>query len=184
MKRTVALILKMLTILILPIAVVSLVISRKSVTGNEYAAVVEILGTGNKPGALQIFSADTQTVSNILDWMDTWSLALLVAVIALALTAFLLSKDRIRACRQLSLGLFFSFGISFLAINKSNDVFISAISDSVSDISAIVMATYLAALSNSLLNLIGGLALFFALTALAMWLVGSRRTVPRNLTGN
>jgi uncharacterized membrane protein len=184
MRRSVAFLLRAVTILVLPIAVISLIISRKAVTGNEYAAVVEILGTNNAPGAIQIFGADTQTISNILDWIDTWSLALLVSAIAIALAAFLLSNDRIRAGRQLSLGLFFTFGIWSVIINKSNDVFTAAIGDSISDLSAVVIATYLAALSQSLLNLIGGLALVFGIVALGLWLFGARRDATENLTGN
>ena len=184
MTRFIALVLKGITIFVIPIAVILIAISRKAVTGNEYAAVVEILGTTNVPGAIQIFGVDTETISHILDWIDTWSLALLLGTLAIATASLVLSKDRLRTSSQLSLGLFFTFGIWSVIINKSNDVFTAAIGDSISDLSAVVIATYLAALSQSLLNLIGGLALVFGIVALGLWLFGARRDATENLTGN
>jgi hypothetical protein len=167
--------LKALAIIFTPIAVIGFVVSRQAISGDQYAAVMEILGSQNSPGAIEIFGADTQTISGLLDFLEAWSMPLLLLMGILGILGLILSSDKLVATFRICLGLFFSFGIWALFLSRSRQAFTEFIGSAISDLSALVMAAFLSELSAKLLNLTGLLALLFATLASGFWLASNRR---------
>lgn len=167
--------LKFVAIVFTPIAVIGFVISKHEISGDQYAAVLEILGNKSRPGAIQIFGADIQTISSLLDFFGTWSLPTLVAIAFLGVTALVFSKDRIASTWHICLGLFFSFGIWAIFLTQSRQVFTQSIGTTISDLSELVIAAFLSELSAGLLSLTGLLALFFGVLTLGFWFLANRR---------
>lgn len=179
MPRFLAGILKLIAIVFTPIAVMGLVISKRAITGDQYAASLEIFGNASRPGAVEIFGADIQTVSSLLDFFGAWSLPALVAFALLGISALALSNDRLRSSFQFCLGLFFSFGLWVILLTQSNQRFSIFAGGAISDLSALVIATYLAELRAELMNLLGLLTLVFGILAIGFWLLLTRRkTAP------
>ena len=169
--------LKAIAITFTPIAVIGFVVSEQTISGDQYAAVMEILGSENYPGAIEIFGADTQTISALLDFLEAWSLPLLLLMGILGVLGLNFSKDRLVATFYICLGLFFSFGLWALFLSRSHEAFTEFIGSAISDLSALVMAAFLSELSAKLLNLTGLLALLFAALAFGFWLASNRRKV-------
>lgn len=168
-------ILKLLAILLAPLAFIGFVISRQVISGNEYVAVLEILGSSTEPGAIEIFGADIDTISALLDLLEIWSLPLLLALAGYGILGLAFSKNKLRTSFRLFLGLFFSFGFWALLLSRTLEIFTNLIGSDISDLSALVIAQFLSELSDTLLNLTGLLALIFGGLALGLWLIGSRR---------
>jgi hypothetical protein len=99
----------------------------------------------------------------------------LLLIIALGFISLILSKDKLRATRNFCLGMFFSFGIWAAFLSQSRQAFTDVIGSEISDLSSVVIAAYLSALSSKLLNLTGLLALMFGALAIIFWLLASRR---------
>jgi hypothetical protein len=175
MAKFFAFTLKTVVIVFMPIAVIGFVVSRQAISGDQYAAVMEILGSEAKPGAIEVFGADTQTISALLDFLDSWSLLLLILMGSLGILGLIVSKDRLIATFHICLGLFFSFGIWALFLSRSRQAFTEFIGSAISDLSALVMAAFISELSAKLLNLTGLLALLFASLAIGFWLASNRR---------
>ena len=167
--------LKALAIIFTPIAVIGFVVSRQVISGDQYAAVMEILGSENSPGAIEIFGADTQTISALLDFLEAWSFPLLLLMGILGTLGLIFSKDKLEATFRICLGLFFSFGVWALFLSRSRQAFTEFIGSAISDLSASVMAAFLSELSAKLLNLTGLLALLFSALAFGFWLPTNRR---------
>jgi len=184
MSRFLAGALKLIAIVFTPIAVMGLVISKRAISGDQYAAVLEIFGNASRPGAIEIFGADIQTVSSLLDFFGAWSLPALVVIALLAISALAISNDKLRSSFQFCLGLFFSFGLWVIFLTQSNQRFSSYIGSAISDLAALVIATYLAELSAELLNLIGLLTLVFGSLAIGFWLLLNRRKTISSKTLN
>jgi hypothetical protein len=180
MPRIIVFALKSVSIIFIPIGIIGLVVSSKEISGNQYVAVLEILGTASSPGAIKIFGADVQSVSALLDFLQAWSFPVLLAVGVLGLVGLIFSKDKLKATRQISLGLFFSFGIWAILLTRGSQAFNELLGSAISDLSAFVIATFLAELSAELLNLTGLLALLFGTLALVTWFIGKRRKVRVN----
>ena len=180
MPRIIVFSLKAIAILFIPIAVIGLVISRKEISGDQYVAVLEILGTASSPGAIEVFGADIQTVSALLNFLQVWSFPVLLTVGVLGFFGLIFSKDKLKATRHICLGLFFSFGIWAILLTRSNQAFNELLGSVISDLSAFVIATFLAELSAQLLNLTGLLALLFGTLAIVAWVIGKRRKVLVN----
>jgi hypothetical protein len=96
MPRFIVLTLKVIAIIFAPIAILGLIVSRQAVSGDQYVAVLEIIGTNSKPGAIEIFGADIQTVASLLNFFQAWSLPVLLLIIALGFISLILSKDKLR----------------------------------------------------------------------------------------
>lgn len=175
MPRFLATLLKLIAIIFAPIAVMGLVISRRAISGDQYAAVLELFGNSSRPGAIEIFGADIETVSSVLDFLGAWSLPALVAIVLLGVTALALSDNRLKSGLHFCLGLFFSFGICAVFLTQSREGFSNFVGSEISDLSAIVIATYLSELSAELLNLVGFLALIFGFLAIGFWVLLNRR---------
>jgi len=175
MPRFVALALKVIAILFAPIAILGLVISRQEVTGDQYVAVLEIIGTNSKPGALEVFGADIQTVSSVLNFFQAWSLPALLLVIALGIIGLVFSRDKLRATSRVCLGMFFSFGFWAAFLSQTHQAFANSIESEISELSSVVIAAYISELSSKLFNLTGLLTLMFGALALAFWLVANGR---------
>jgi hypothetical protein len=176
MPRVIAVTLKLIAVLLTPIALIGFVVARQEVTGDQYVAVLEIIGSSSQPGAIEIFGADMQTLTSILNFFQAWSLPALIAIVALGMIGLALSKDKLRATWHIFLGLFFSFGLWAVLLTRSRQAFTDFLGSEISDLSAIVIAAYLSELSAKLLNLIGSLALLFGVLALLTWLpVRSRK---------
>jgi hypothetical protein len=175
MARFFAVLLKAMAIIFAPIAVIGFVVSRQAISGDQYAAVMEILGSDTAPGAIEIFGADTQTISALLDFLEAWSLPLLLLVGVLGVLGLIISKDKLVATFRICLGLFFSFGVWALFLSRSRQAFTEFIGSAISDLSALVMAAFLSELSAKVLNLTGLLALLFAALAFGFWLASNRR---------
>jgi hypothetical protein len=175
MPRFIVLALKVIAIIFAPIAILGLIVSRQAVSGDQYVAVLEIIGTNSKPGAIEIFGADIQTVASLLNFFEAWSLPALIAMVALAIIGLALSEDKLRATWHICLGLFFSFGIWAAFLSQSRQAFTDVIGSEISDLSGIVIAAYLSELSAKLLNLIGLLALLFGALAFIFWIAVNRR---------
>ena len=167
--------LKALAIIFTPIAVIGFVVSRQVISGDQYAAVMEILGSENSPGAIEIFGADTQTISALLDFLEAWSFPLLLLMGILGTLGLIFSKDKLEATFRICLGLFFSFGVWALLLSRSTKAFAEFIGSAISDLSALVMAAFLSELSAKLLNVTGLLALLCASLAFGFWLATNRR---------
>ena len=167
--------LKALAIIFTPIAVIGFMVSRQVISGDQYAAVMEILGSENSPGAIEIFGADTQTISGLLDFLEAWSFPLLLLMGILGTLGLIFSKDKLEATFRICLGLFFSFGVWALFLSRSRQAFTEFIGSAISDLSASVMAAFLSELSAKLLNVTGLLALLFAALAFGFWLATNRR---------
>ena len=175
MPRFIVLTLKVIAIIFAPIAILGLVVSRQAVSGDQYVAVLEIIGTNSKPGAIEIFGADIQTVASLLNFFQAWSLPVLLLIIALGFISLILSKDKLKATTHFCLGMFFSFGIWAAFLSQSRQAFTNVIGSEISDLSSVVIAAYLSELSSKLLNLTGLLALMFGALAIIFWLLASRR---------
>jgi hypothetical protein len=180
MPRFVAVTLKVIAVLFAPIALIGFVVARQEVSGDQYVAVLEIIGSDTQPGAVEIFGADMKTLAAVLNFFQAWSLPALIAIIALGIIGLSLSKDKLRATSQVCLGMFFSFGIWAAFLSQSQQAFNNVIGSEISDLSAIVIAAYLAELSSKLLNLTGLLSLAFGVLALVLWSVVSRRKSRTN----
>jgi hypothetical protein len=176
--------LKLIAIAFTPIALMGLVISKQAISGDQYAAVLEVFGNASRPGAIEVFGADIQTVSSLLDFFGAWSLPALVVIALLATSALALSNDRLRSSFLFCLGLFFSFGLWVIFLTQSNQRFSSYIGSAISDLSALVIAAYLSELSAELLNLIGLLTLVFGSLAIGFWLLLTRRKTISSKTLN
>lgn len=174
MPRFIAVTLKFIAVLLAPIALIGFVVARQEVTGDQYVAVLEIIGSSSQPGAIEIFGADMQTLTSILNFFQAWSLPALIAIVALGMIGLALSKDKLRATWHIFLGLFFSFGLWAVLLTRSRQAFTDFLGSEISDLSAIVIAAYLSDLSAKLLNLIGLLALLFGVLALLTWLPARR----------
>lgn len=175
MPRFFAVTLKLIAIIFAPIALIGFVVARQEVTGDQYVAVLEIIGSSSQPGAIEIFGADMQVLTSILNFFQAWSLPALIAIVALGIIGLALSREKLRATWHIFLGLFFSFGIWAALLTRSRQAFTEFIGSEVSDLSAIVIAAYLSELSAKLLNLTGLLALLFGALALLTWLPAYRR---------
>lgn len=175
MPRFVAFTLKIIAIIFTPIAIVGLIVSKQAVSGDQYVAVLEILGSSSAPGAIEVFGADIQTLSSLLDFFEAWSLPTLMAMVVLGIIGLALSRDKLRATWHICLGLFFSFGVWVLLLNRSQQAFTDSIGSELSGLSGIVIAAYLSELSAKLLNLIGLLSLLFGVLALLFWFALNRR---------
>jgi hypothetical protein len=184
MPRFIAVTLKLIAVLLAPIALIGLVVAHQEVTGDQYVAVLEIIGSSTQPGAIEIFGADMQTLTSILNFFQAWSLPALIAIVALGIIGLALSKDKLRATWHIFLGLFFSFGIWAALLTRSRQVFSDFLGSEISDLSAIVIAAYLSELSAKLVNLTGLLALLFGALALLTWLLINRRKAQLNLALN
>jgi len=175
MPRFIAVTLKLIAVLFAPIALIGIVVARQEVTGDQYVAVMEIVGSNSQPGAIEIFGADMQTLTSILNFVQAWSLPALIAIVILGIIGLALSKDKLRATWHIFLGLFFSFGLWAVLLTRSRQAFTNFLGSEISDLSAIVIAAYLSELSAKLLNLTGLLALLFGALALLTWLPLYRR---------
>ena len=175
MPRFLVVTLKTIAIVFAPIAIVGLVTSTKAVSGDQYVAVLEILGSNSTPGSIEVFGADIQTLSSLLNFFEAWSLPSLIAIAALGLIGLALSRDKLRATWHICLGMFFSFGLWALLLSRCQQVFTEFIGSGISDLSAVALAIFLSELSEDLLTLIGLLALLFGLLALLFWLTANRR---------
>jgi hypothetical protein len=175
MPRFFAVTLKLIAVLLAPIAVIGLVVARQEVSGDQYVALLEIVGSDSQPGAIEIFGADIQTLASALNLFQAWSLPALIAIVALGMIGLVLSKDKLRATWHIFLGLFFSFGIWAALLARSRQGFTEFLGSEISDLSAIVIAAYLSELSTRLMNLTGLLALSFGSLALLLWLPVNRR---------
>ena len=184
MPRFVVTFLKVIAVLFAPIALIGLVVARQEVSGDQYVAVMEIIGSDSQPGAIEIFGADMQTLTALLNFFQAWSLPVLITIVALGIIGLSLSKDRLKATSQVCLGMFFSFGLWAAFLSQSRQAFTNVIGSEISDLSAIVIAAYLAELSAKLLNLTGILSLAFGVLALALWSVVSRRKSRTNKVPN
>jgi len=167
---------KFIAIVFAPIAVIGFVISRREISGDQYAAVLEIFGNDSQPGAVEIFGADVQTISSLLTFLGIWSLPALVATALLGATGLFLSKERLVSTWHICLGMFFSFGVWAIFLSRSSEAFTEFVSANISQLSALVIAAYLADLSAHLLNLTGLLALLFGFLSFAFWVLAKRRT--------
>lgn len=175
MPKFFAIALKLIAIIAAPVAVIGFAISRREVSGDEYVAMLEILGTDENPGAIEIFGADIQTVSALLNFLQSWSLPLLLIVLALGILGLVLSRDKLRATLQICLGLFFSFGLWAIFLTKSSNAVTNLVDSVISSLAALVIAGYVSELSAELLNLTGLFALFFGSLAIIIWLIENRR---------
>jgi hypothetical protein len=167
--------LNIIAVILVPVAFVGFVTSQQVISGDQYVAVLEILGSSALPGLVEIFGADIKTVAAFLDFFETWSLPLLLTIAAYGIFGFTVSKDRVRASFQTCLGLFFSFGFWALLFSQALEIFTRFIGEDISDLSALIIAQFLTALSSKLLTLTGLLALVFGGLALGLWLIGNRR---------
>jgi hypothetical protein len=180
MPRFIVFALKSIAIVFTPIAVIGLVVSNKEISGDQYVAVLEILGTATSPGAIEVFGADIQTVSAVLDFFQAWSLPVLLVAAILGLIGLVFSRDRLKATKQISLGLFFSFGLWVILLTRVSQAVTELLSAAISDLSAFVIATFLAEISAELINLTGLLSLLFGALAIVAWFLGKRRKVRAN----
>jgi len=167
--------LKMIAILFTPVTIIGFEISRQEISGDQYAAALEVFGSETRPGAIEVFGVHIQTLSSLFDFFQSWSLNALVAVICLGIFGLALSGDRLKATWHFCLGLFVSFGIWAVFFTRSQRAFSEFIGSAVSDLSAQVIAKYLSDLSAKLLSLTGTLALLFGLLALILWALINRR---------
>lgn len=175
MPRFVAVTLKVIAVLFAPIALIGFVVARQEVSGDQYVAVLEIIGSDSQPGAIELFGADMQTLAAVLNFFQAWSLPALIAIIALGIIGLSFSKDKLKATSQVCLGMFFSFGLWTAFLSQSRQAVNNSIGSEISDLSSIVIAAYLSDLSSKLLNLIGLLSLTFGALALLLWAAASRR---------
>jgi hypothetical protein len=184
MPRFVAVTLKVIAVLFAPIALIGFVIARQEVSGDQYVAVLEVIGSDSQPGAVGIFGADMQTLAALLNFFQAWSLPVLITIVALGIIGLTLSKDRLKATSQVCLGMFFSFGLWAALLSQGRQAFTNVIGSEISDLSSIVIAAYLSELSSKLLNLTGLLSLAFGALALVLWLVTNRRKAQASKTLN
>lgn len=175
MPRFITIALKFGAIVLSPIALIGYVVSKRTISGDQYAAVLEIFGSENRPGVIKIFGADIQTISSILDFFNSWSLPILIATFVLGLAGLSFSKDKLSATWHFCLGLFFSFGVWAVFLTRSRQAFAETIGLSLTDLSALVIASYLSEVSAGLLNLTGFLSILFGLLAVGFWIQLNRR---------
>jgi len=175
MPRYLVATLKFIAIVFTPIAVIGFVISKRVISGDQYAAVLEIFGNESRPGAIEIFGADIQTISTLIKFFGTWSLPALAVFVFLEIAGLAVSKNRFVSAWHMCLGLFFSFGVWTIFLSKSLQAFTESVSPSVSDLSALVISVLVSELSAALLSLTGLLALFFGALALGFWFLANRR---------
>lgn len=175
MSKFLLLSLKIIAIAFTPLAVIGFTVSKREITGDQYAAVLELFGNNSRPGAIEVFGADIQTVSSLLDVLGTWSLPALVAIVCLGVARLVFSNDRLASTFHICLGLFISFGVWAMFITRSQQAFTESIGPAISDLAALVISAYLSELSAGLLNITGLLALFFGTLALGFWALLNRR---------
>ncbi len=175
MSKFLLLALKFFAIVFAPIAVMGFAVSKREISGDQYAAVLEIFGNNSRPGAIEIFGADIQTISSLLDFLGTWSLPALVTIVCLGVARLVFSTDRLASTFHICLGLFISFGICAMLITRSQQAFTESIGSAISELSAVVISAYLSELSAGLLDLTGLLALFFGALTLGFWALINRR---------
>lgn len=176
MPRFIVNLFKFIAIVFAPIAVIGFVVSKREISGNQYAAVLEVFGNGSVPGAIQIFGADIHTISSLLDFLGTWSLPVLIATAILGITGLVFSSERLVSTWHICLGMFFSFGVWAIFLSRSREAFAEFVGANISELSAQVIAAYLSELSAALLNLTGLLALLFGFLSFAFWVLAKRRT--------
>jgi hypothetical protein len=184
MPRLIGIALKSIAIIMTPIAVIGFVVSKRAISGDQYAAVLEIFGNSSRPGAIEIFGADIQTISTILNFFSNWSLPILIATFVLGILGLSFSNDKLKATWHFCLGLFFSFGIWAIFLTRSRQAFEETVGSAISDLAALVIASYLSAVSADLLNLTGFLAMFFGLLALCFWIQLNRRKATSSQANN
>lgn len=175
MSKFLLLALKFIAIVLAPIAVIGFSVSKREISGDQYVAALELFGNDSRSGAIEIFGADIQTVSTLLNFLGTWSLPAIMAIICLGIAMLVFSNDRLASTFHVCLGLFISFGIWAIVMTRSWQAFTESIGPAISDLSAFVISAYLSELSAGLLNLTGLLALFFGALALAFWALLNRR---------
>jgi hypothetical protein len=175
MPKIFAVTLKVIAVLFASIALIGFVGARQEVSGDQYVAVLEIIGSDTQPGAVEIFGADVQTLAAVLDFFQAWSLTLLIVIVALGIIGLSLSKDKLRAASQVCLGMFFTFGLWAALLTQSRQAFTNVVGSEISDLSSIVIAAYLSDLSSKLLNLTGLISLTFGALALTLWSVANSR---------
>ena len=184
MPKFIGNLLKAAAIVLTPIAVIGFVVSKRAISGDQYAAVLEIFGNSSRPGVIQIFGADIQTVATILNFFSAWSLPILAATVALGITGLIFSNDKLKAGLQICLGLFFSFGVWAVFLTRSRQAFEETIGSAISDLSALVIATFLSEVSSDLLNLTGFVAILFGSLALGLWIQINRRKATSSKANN
>lgn len=175
MPRFIVATLKFIAIVFTPIAVIGFVISRREISGDQYAAVLEIFGNELRPGAIEIFGADIQTISTLMKFFGTWSLPALIVFVFLEVAGLVVSNNRLVAAWHICIGLFFSFGVWAIFLSRSHQAFTNSIGPAISDLSALVISAFVSELSAGLLSLTGLLALFFGILALGFWFLANRR---------
>lgn len=167
--------LKFIAIVVAPFAMNGFAVSQRKISGDLYVAVLELLGNDSRSGAIEIFGADIQSVSTLLDFLRTWSLPVLIAICGLGFVAIIFSKDKLKAALHICLGLFISFGIWAILITRSRQTFTEFIGPAISELSALEISAYLSELNGKLLNFTGLLSLFFGVLALGFWALLNRR---------
>lgn len=175
MSKFLLLALKFTAIMFAPITVIGFAVSKREISGDQYVAALELFGNDSRSGAIEIFGADIQTVSTLLNFLGTWSLPVLIATCVLGIVGLSFSKDKLVAAIHICLGLFVSFAVWVIFLTRSRQAFTEEIGSAISDLSALVIAAYLSELSAGLLNLTGLLALFFGALALGFWVLANRR---------
>jgi hypothetical protein len=85
---------------------------------------------------------------------------------------------------QICLGLFFSFGVWAVFLTRSRQAFEETIGSAISDLSALVIATFLSEVSSDLLNLTGFVAILFGSLALGLWIQINRRKATSSKANN
>jgi hypothetical protein len=180
MPRSLAISLKFFAIVFTPIAVIGFVLSKTAISGDQYAAVLELFGNDSRAGAIQIIDVDVRTISSLLDFFGTWSLPALVAIVLVGIALLIVSNDRIASTWHICLGLFFSFGIWAIFLAKSRPAIVEIVGSDISNLSAQVITAFLSHLSEELLNLTGILTLVFGALALGFWVLAARLKASAN----
>ena len=175
MFRPITFTLNIVAVILAPIAFIGFVISQQIISGDQYVAVLEILGSSLQPGLIEVFGADIKTIAALLDFFETWSLPLLLAITAYGILGLIVSRYRVRASFQICLGLFFSFGFWAVLLSRSLEIFTKFMGEDISDLSALIIAQFLSELSSELLTLTGLLALVFGVLSFGFWAIGKRR---------
>jgi hypothetical protein len=177
MSRFLVLIVKLIAIALTPIAVIGFVVSKRAISGDQYVAALELFGNASRRGAFQIFSADISTISSVLNFFETWSLPVLLAIVLVGIALVVISKNRVDSTWHICLGLFISFGIWAVGLTRMRQMFNEIVGSTLSGLSARVINAYLSKLCADLLNLTGLLALIFGAITLGFWVLANRRKV-------
>ena len=180
MLNFVSVILRTFVIFFIPVAAVLSVASRQAITGDQYAAVREIVGTEDKPGSVELLGTDIRRVAYIFDFIQTWSAPVLVVMLLLVTLGLLTSTDKLRAVTHIFLGLFFSFGFWTVILTQSYEMFNNSVGPSVSQTAGNVLSAYLLIMIRDLVNFTGLTTLLFGLLALGLWVAMNRRQANTN----